>query len=231
MVHSTTLQHLKPRAHSVGFQKRPCLCEGLTGLDVRRWLRKEQEGNSPGELQCWDWRNGLVLVQTSAHQILHIINNNNNHLSASPASDGKCIFPTEAVLNKGLPFPGSRRGGRWTFGLPSLSQRKVIKCIKYICFPFSSCWVSQPKSHNRTMRFGKSLPPTSAPPPQQQCCWISKMGLCSCASLGQCCWLSIGKKMASSHSALGWWLGGGWDWTFFWCCFKPPLVGLQVLQN
>lgn len=67
--------------------------------------------------------------------------------------------------NKGLPFPGSRRGGRWTFGLPSLSQREVIKCIKYICFPFSSCWVSQPKSHNRTMRFGKFLPPTSAPLP------------------------------------------------------------------
>lgn len=74
------------------------------------------------------------------------------------------------VLNKGLPFTGSKRVGRWTLGLSSLSQRKAIKRIKYICFLFSSCWVSQPKSHNRTTRFGKFLPPTSAPPPHQQCC-------------------------------------------------------------
>lgn len=133
------------------------------------WLRKEQEGNSPGELQCWDRRNDLVLVQTSAHQILHIINNHHHHhhhLSALPCIRWEMHLPHgEAVLNKGLSFPGSSRGGRWTFELPSLSQRKVIKHTEYICFPFSSCWVSQPKSHNRTVRFGKFLPPTSAPLP------------------------------------------------------------------
>lgn len=60
------------------------------------------------------------------------------------------------LLNKVLPFTGTKRDRSWTRGLSSLSQRKAIKHIKCIWFLFSSCWLSQPQSQKRAMRSGRA---------------------------------------------------------------------------